>query len=332
MSLALTAAMAAPAYAQIPASTLPVADRGGEPTEMDYERMVNSMYKVELRSLAINALNLTTEETEDFTPIYMEYMKYKNGLADRRTDLVQGYRDEMAEDDTAEDEREETADFIENYWEVDIADMNLRKDYFDKLEDKIGYAKALQFFELEKMFQNRYNRAILAKNAPSLYMLIPEQSYAYEREVNDFRNWKKVNIDGNVSLDHNYTSTGLTKLMTAAEAMAMSEGINVPNFKNKKKMVMDKADMITKNWKSLKHADYAREAFTATAGVLKEIAMDSRFVVRQDWINKLEMQAKAIKPSVKLTDQASEVRAFFGTAETIVNDLVEQANRTADRK
>lgn len=316
----------ADAERSLPQSTLPVADRGNDVNSMDYERMVNSAFKIELRALVINVLGLTKEETEGFTPIYMEYMKYKNALVNRRTNLVEEFGLEMAEDDTVKDEENETADFIENYMEVDIAELELKKDYFDKLEDEIGSANALRFFEIEKMFQNRMTRTLVQKNVPALFMLIPENYTAYEREINDYRNWNKINITGTVGVDHNFTYNGLEKLLTAAEAMTGSEGIEVNNFADRKTMVMQKAAQLKKDWKSLNHADLAREAFTATAGILNDIANDSRFIVRAEWINKLKMQANAIKPSVKLTDQADEVRAFFSTAETIVNDLVDQAN------
>ena len=310
----------------LPQSTLPVADRANEPSEEDFNRMVRGAYNVELRSLVGKALNLDADQINGFTPIFMDYVKYKDALVERRKTLVSNYSDEMAEDDTAQDEENETADFIEDYLEIDIAEMELKKDYFDRLEDKIGAMNALKFFELEKQFNNRVQRIMMMESLPKMYLLIPNRSTAYDREMSDYRNWNKINITGNVGVDHNFTYNGLEKLMTAAEAMTKAEGINVSNFNSRKQMVMNKAAQLKKDWRSLNHADLAREAFTATAGVLKEVAMDSRFTARTEWINKLDKQAKAIKPSVKLTDQAAEVRAFFQTAETIVNDLVDQAN------
>ena len=137
LSLALAAAVSIPSYSQVVTpSILPVADRASNISEEEgFERMLKTQYKVELRSLAGSALDMTSEEIEDFIPIFMDYMKYKNSLVERRNDLVKDYQDEMKEDDTAKDEAEETADFIENYLEVDIADMELQKDYFDKFEE-----------------------------------------------------------------------------------------------------------------------------------------------------------------------------------------------------
>lgn len=328
MSLALAAAVSLPAVAQTTTpTTQTVSDRAAEPQEEDFQRMMRNTYNVEMRAVSARALSLTADEIDGFTPVFMDYMKSKDRLTERRLSLVEEYRNEMAEDDTEKDETNETGDFIENYMEIDIAEMELKKDYFDVLEDEIGPMKALRFFELEDQFQNRVKRSMIMDMLPTMTILIPNYTTSYDREINDYRNWNKINITGNVGVDHNFTYNGLEKLLTAAEAMSNSEGIDVNNFASRKEMVMSKAAQLKKDWKSLNHADLAREAFTATAGVLKDIATDSRFIVRGEWISKLEMQAKAIKPSVKLTDQASEVRAFFQTAETIVNDLVDQANK-----
>ena len=74
------------------------------PTASDYERIIAANYEVEFRKLAIETLDLTEKETEAFTPIYLAYMNEKSELMERRQKLVDEYKDEMAEDDTAEDE------------------------------------------------------------------------------------------------------------------------------------------------------------------------------------------------------------------------------------
>lgn len=293
--------------------------------------MLNNQYKIELRALAGNALDLSGEELEGFSPIFMDYMKYKNSLVERRSDLVQDYKEEMREDDRPEDEANETGGFIENYLEVDIADLELQKDYFDKFEDVIGYEKALRFFELEKMFQDRVNRTVIMRDLPELYMLEAVPVYSYNYEVDQFRNWKKINIDGLVTISHDFTSEGLEKLLNAAEVMIDAESISVDNFTGRKAMVMKKADQLQKDWRSMKHAGYARDAFVATSDLLKDIAQDSRFIVRTEWFNKLERQAKNIEANRKLTNQAVTVRMFFDVAEKIVNDLVDQANAVSKK-
>ncbi|OAV44491.1 hypothetical protein [Lewinella sp. 4G2] len=334
-TLALTAVLAAPSFAQVERVN-PMSDRSADVTSYsddrnyseDYAKMIRSQYEVDMRSLTSKALGLSSEEITGFTPLLMSYMDAKKALNVERNELVDEYGEEMAEDDTVKDENEETADFIENYMEVDIREMELKKDYFDKLEDVIGYDKALTFFDIEKMYSDRIQRMALVKTIPTqpvLYVLEPV-TYSYETQVNDYNNWNKIYINGEVGLDHNYTYNGLQKLLTAAEAMVAAEGINVVNFDSRKAMIMEKAGQMKENWRSLSHADLARQAFTETASILKDIANDGRFSVSDTWTNKLVNNAKAINPSVKLTDQGDEVNAFFSSAQYIVNDLVDQAN------
>ncbi len=324
-TLLLLVTMSIPAFSQTE-TIRKASNRASNLEDMEnYERMLKSQLNVDLRAVAINTLELDAKQISDFTPIYLDYVRSKESITARRNVLVNQYIEEMAEDDTRKDEMNETGDFIEDYWELKIADMELKKDYFDRLEDAITPMKALKFFEVEEMFNNRMNRIRLMETVPTFILLEPV-TYTYEPEITAFNNWKKINIDGKLCLDHEFTHNGLEKLLTAAEAMTKAEGVTVTNFATSKASIMEKADMLQKNWKSLKHADYAREAFTMTADLLGDIANSERFEANESWIKQLKTQAKAIRPEVKLTDQADEVHAFFTTAEYIVNDLVEQAN------
>lgn len=327
MTLVLALACALTLTAQTTPNVRTMANTGSDVDySQGYEKMINNMYKVEMRKIAIEALDLEEgKQTSDFTRLYMNYMREKDNLMERRKRLIRRYNKEMAEDDREEDEREETADFIENFLEENINELELQKDYFDDLEDKIGYEKALQFLAMEDMFAQRARRKMVMDMLPDMVMLVPVRS-SYQATLNDYNNWNRLRINGEVSLGHEYTKNGLTKLWNAAEQMTRSEGISVANFSQKKQKVMALADKMQENWKSLTHADMAREAFQITANTLGEIARDSRFNVSEQWINKLSQQARAINKDKKLTDQGPAVDGFFNTAQYIVNDLAEQAN------
>lgn len=332
-AIALTIALAAPTFAQTERVN-PVVNRANDVSNYtnsfseEYQKVIRAQYEINFRGLAIEALNLNEEEAIKFTPIFFSYMEGKQALNEDREDLVSEYQREMSEDNSPESAENETADFIENYWESDIDEMELKKDYFDRLEDEIGTERALKFFDLENMYSNRLKRISLLESLPMqpvLYVLEPI-SYSYKMEMDDYNNWNKIYIDGQVALDHEFTYDGLTKLLTAAEAMASAEGISVNNLSNRKAMIMNKAEQLKVNWRSLKHANLAREAFTETASILQEIAHDDRFKTSSAWIDKLDNAAKSIKPNVKLTDQGTAVNDFFDTAQYIINNLVDQAN------
>lgn len=335
-AITLALAVSAPAVAQNERIT-PAMDRASDVTSYDmdrtaysdkYQKMVRGQYEVDMRKLVFESLHLNEMEITKMDPLFTQYLSDKQKFTQRREMLVKEYAEEMKEDDTAKDEANETGDFVENYWETKIDEMELKKDYFDRFEDIIGSARSLELFNIEGMYANRIARMAMLKslpNQPTIYLLEPV-SYSYDRQVNDYNNWRRVNINGSVSVDHNYTYNGLSKLMMATEAMVDAEGISVMNFHDKKKEIMTLAGDMKKNWKSLDHADMARMAFTKTAGIITEIAKDSRFTVDQKWLSKLNDQAKMIKPNVKLTEQGPAVDMFFETASYVLNNLVDQAN------
>jgi hypothetical protein len=330
-TLFIVAVLSAITLAQDP-YTKPVSERNSKVEDAErsekmdnLEDIADAKLDVEKRSVAIRTLGLTGEEIAGFTPIYMDYQNAKDRLTERRNLLVKEYQEEMKEDNSVKSEQDEVGDFIENFWEIDIAEMELKKDMFDQFEDEIGPQKALDFFAMEEMMINRAKRNLVIESLPAMRFYVPVTSF-YLDDINAFRNWNRMNIAGNVVFDHDFTYNGLEKLLNAAERMAMAEGIVVTNFPERKSMIMNKASTLKENWKSMKHADLAREAFTATASLLGDIADDRRFNSRDAWIIDLSDTAKMIDPSVKLTDQAGTVYSFFNTAEMIINDLASQAN------
>ena len=296
----------------------------GEITDSQYEELIRNSYKVNFRDYSFTKLGLNETEIKNLTPLYMEFMKEKNDLIDRRRQLVEDFRDEMKEDDTMKDEKEETADFIENYWEIDIAEMELQKDYFDKFEDAIPYRKAVQFFLLENDVRDRLKRAQIVRTLPVLVMT-PTSSFSNNPEVKNYNNWM-LNIDGKVSVDHEYTKQGLTQLVKTAEALADNAGIEVANFDTDKQRVMKIANTITRDWTSVDHADMVKEAFTTVAMMYNQLAMQEPFTGRNVATEKLMTVAKQVKPSTNLTDQADTVYNFFNQAEKTVNILARSAD------
>lgn len=340
MTMLIAVAMAIPTFAQVdqtrtyedvPQRPTQVdlmmgnADRNQyEVTAEDYERLVDAAFKVDFRAFAINQLDLSEKETEAFTPLYLDYMGQKAKILDRRAQLVAEFRDELKEDNTMSSEREETADFIENYWETDIAATELKKDFFDKMEDEIPYEKAIAFFNLEDAVRNRIQRMQLVDVIPMSYTVIEPVAATYYVELDDYNQWA-MTINGNVSLDHEYTHQGLTKLTKAVDAMAAAEGIYVANWKEKKQKLMKWGDKLTKNWKSTDHADMTRKAFMALNEVFKDVTDDPRFTGTKKWVSKLDATARNIDPNELLTDQADHVVTYFDQAQSLVNELARQA-------
>jgi hypothetical protein len=250
-------------------------------------------------------------------------MAAKADILDQRANLVAEHREEMKEDNSPKSENNEIADFIENYWETEIAATELKKDYFDKLEDEIPYQKAMAFFSLEDAIRTRLQRMQMINVLPMSYTVV-EPINTYYVELDDYNQWA-LNINGKVSLDHTYTHDGLTKLTKAVDAMASAEGIYVANWKEKKQKVMTWADKLTKNWKSGDHADMTRKAFMSLNEAFKAITDDERFTGTKQWVNKLDATARKIDPAVLMTNQADHVVTYFDQAQSLVNELARQA-------
>lgn len=329
-------------------------------TAEDYERMIENLFKVQFRSFVIEKLGLNEEQTTRFTPIYLEYMEAKANLADKRMRLVESYQEEMKEDDSTEDEKEETADFIENYWEVDIDAMELRKDYFDRLEDAISYRNAMQFFLMEESIDRMFVRADLTKLVPNAKLLqMPknqsDRMAGQDKQMNNNRmpinrsddtqmnNQRQtttqprttapsgatadyLHIDGTVDLSHSHTRDGLYKLVEAAEAIASAKNITVNNWASTKQNILQKADYITKNWRSLDHADRTKEAFMSLNDVYSDIHQKGNFTGVDNYLNNMKDATGSIDVDVWFTRQPQHFKRYFENAEMLVNEMARQAN------
>jgi len=295
-----------------------------EATAKDYERMIENTFEVEFRELAIETLSLDEETIEEFTPLYLSYMESKAELIEERNQLIEEHKDEMSENQSKAQVDDETADFVENYWEIDIDEMQLKKNYFDQFEDIMTYKQAMRFFELEESFRSRIARAHLMKYVPIMVELEPVY-VSYEVEKRDFNDWKTINIDGEVSLDHNFTHDGLTKLVNYASAMVENEGITIMNFQKRKDEILSIADELRVDWTSGDHADKVRKAFNITARLLGEIHEDSRLDVPEKMVRHLEKAANRINPAELMTAQEEAVYAFFNRAEILINRLASEA-------
>lgn len=289
-------------------------------TAEQYERMIENAFEVDLRRVAIQSLDLNEEEITAFTPIYMEYMNEKADLIDRRIKRVETYEKEMAEDDRAADEARESARFVKDYWGIDIDELQLKNEYYDKFVDVITYDEAVRFFDIEESFRSRMARATLVDVVPAMIHLEPIM-IAYKTEKESFDSWKSINIDGEVGLDHEFTHDGLTKLMNYADAMVTTEGIEVNNFEQRKSDILKIADKLTKNWTSTKHADWAKKAFIHTASLIKDIESASGVYMTSTQLQKLEKAANAIEGSAMMTNQEEAIYTFFDHAQKVMNML-----------
>jgi hypothetical protein len=152
----------------------------------DYQKYLEGKLKVEFREKVIKSMELTEDEIVGFDPIFRDYMEDRKSLVEEKYKLIEEYEDEMAEDNSAESEDEETAGFIENYWELDIKEMELQKDFFDRFEDVVSTDKAINFFLMEDDMINQMMRPTLIRVVPMIveYGPINDKDYDYDQNKN----------------------------------------------------------------------------------------------------------------------------------------------------
>lgn len=160
-------------------------------SDEDYQRYYEAKLKVDFRNYMLKALELDEEEIEAVDPLMKSYMNERISLAEQKLELVEAYEEEMQEDDSRQDEVEETSDFIENYWEASIEEMQLKKRYFDLFEARMPYQKALEFFMLEDELQYQIARPTLLRVAPVLMKMkevtqIDTQGMSYNYRLPEF--------------------------------------------------------------------------------------------------------------------------------------------------
>lgn len=306
----------------------PMKMKKSDGTVAEYRQYVDSKLKMDFRNETIKALDLTTEETVAFDDFFWDYMAAKENLLEKRDNLFDEFAEELREDDSVKNEKEDTADFLEDYWENQIAEKELRKDYFDILESKIAKEKAAKFFFWERAIENRIAINALSETMPTFAVLDfrPNNDVAVIEDMNvnvkpvntnlsvttktkieNFDKWVTKNR-GQVDISHDYTSEGLTALVNTVEALKNDKNVNIPNFASKKSMILNNADKMTHNWKATNHADMTKEAFKAVAEMMMQF--DNKMVKADE----LKSIANAMDKDVLMTKQASKIYQFFDAA------------------
>lgn len=335
------------AFAQINATVTASTDQEMTNTtvsDTDYERLLDAYLRVSFREYAYETLNLSSDQIIALDPLFMEYMKERNALMDKRTDLMNEYNEEMKEDDRAEDEAEESAEFVEDYWEINIDEQRLRKETFDRMEDAISFRKAFEFFLLEEAIANRVNQEKAIEYIPVLVDL-DSPELTYYREVDRYNTWMKrndISIDGKTSLDHQYTYDGLMKLSRTIKATVNAVDADIENFDTHLATIKEKANIMTQDKYADNHADAARVAFVTVATLMEEIAALDGVVVASERIKALRMAAEKIDPNTLYLEQSKHAYSFFNEAQQTINNLytkemtastkMKDNNESSDRK
>lgn len=308
----------------------------------DVERYLSSALEMEYRNSTIESLGLTSEEIEDFDPIFSDYVDAKKKMIRKKMRMFQDFQEEMDPDDSAKNIEEDKADFIEDYMEFRADEIEMRKNYFDRLEDKISVDKALQFIMMEEAEENKTQREVMVRMVPVFINFndMPSfmqddyktsSSYNYNSNNNgqaytasnpdavgqaksaikEFNSWV-TKRDGKMSLDHDYTYNGIEALVGVIESIDNTMNNNV-DVASKKTAIMDAAAKLKVKKYGDEHADAAKKAFTHIAKLMNSVTGSNDMTLMN--------VAKKIDKDILLLDQAAHVYNFFETANNQLKNI-----------
>lgn len=175
-------------FAQVPAENPAVSIE-------DYNRYIDKRMEMNFRLSAMEAMNLTPTEINTFNPIFNKYATAKDRLSAEKFNNLEAYLKDIEKEEDKDDIAEAKTDFIEDFWETEIAEMELKKDYFDVMEDKIPYQKAIDFFLFEETLENGMKFDMISKVIPSLIKI--DENYQAKKSVKGWsrKSWKKKPAD-----------------------------------------------------------------------------------------------------------------------------------------
>lgn len=204
-------------YAQqpMPATTSASTDNV---TRQDYAHMLEAQLQVDFRKYAIENLGLDEKQIIAFDPIFREYMNAKDKIVERKFDVLKNYAKEADEHEDASMAKkdDDMGDAIEDYWEAEIADMELQKDYFDRLEDVITTKKAFNFFLLEDAVMSRLKAQSVAEFIPIIVEIekMPKSEYGNNipGNMNEDQNQKNMSQNDRMKENNNQMSNNNTQM------------------------------------------------------------------------------------------------------------------------
>lgn len=281
-----------------------------------YDQFLDNYLRIQFRSFAYEILDLSKEEIIATDPIFMDYIKAKNKLFDRRLSLV---NDMKSQAESSTTDTYSKGDFLEAYWENSIQEQNLRKEYFNKLREVIPYAKAFQFFLLEENLQGKAEE----DQVSGWLADIPQWNQGrqmYSRTLARYNRWMH-NLDGGVNVTHDYTYEGLEKLTQTIEAIVIVNHLDIDRLYQRTDKIMALGNSLQSAENVDQHALIARKAFVEVAKLVEDITQHPGLKLNEHAAKLLRKSAEQIDPEILYIEQAGYTYNFFQEAQQLLNDM-----------
>jgi hypothetical protein len=144
--------------------------------------------------------------------------------------------------------------------------------------------------------------------------------------INDYLQFAALPRATNANRSHDYTADGVRRLAGALSALLQWDGGTGASRRLQIESLRRRADDLQRNPGSLRHAEYARDAFTTAASV-SQWFQERNVPAAADAVKQVRAAALDIDPSLPLLQQTAKVQRYFDLAGTAVRILM---TRVAD--
>lgn len=134
-----------------------------------------------------------------------------------------------------------------------------------------------------------------------------------------FLRWsEEAGADTTMSLDHQYTVTGIRHLTDALQAIAGSA--QAAAVGEELRLLRSRADTLQQNPESTRHADRVRVMFRSLSGLMAAMQQE-RFPDMADEVKAVNDAAEAVRADRLLLDQRAQVKDFFDRSAVVVRQM-----------
>lgn len=307
--------------------------------ESPYARLMEKRLQIDFRNYATEALDLSSAEITAFDPVFLEYMSEKSDLVDQKFALLDAYVEDVDEMTSARMKDRRQLNFIQNFYSMEMEEMELERTYLRRFTKAIGVDDATQFYLLEDAVQNRLKNKAYAEHIPVLIRIERISILSDEEDVPETpqKKWsamsiqKKAAVDGFVTWvrqsekgaiwNHVYTARGFEALAGAILATWEAsdwEGEHVPiRIEN----LMKIAEQLKETDVAGEKADIAHAAAQQTANLLSDIKDWNELGAIRTETEQLQILANDIQEVKRMESQSDDLYAYFREAASILEQM-----------
>lgn len=156
---------------------------------------------------------------------------------------------------------------------------------------------------------------------------ITEPGEDYTAESDEVQSFLNFAADGNMGIDHEYTSSGIQNMADALEYIADNSNADVQT-QNKVDELNNKAESITQDPESTKHADKIKDAFVTAADLITNLQQSVYPELNQE-AQDVVNASENINSNELTLNQKQEIKNFFDETAQVVRAMSMQIESTA---